>query len=295
MTNISTESNKLNANTSKSTINSMSNTTSENMNTINVLIRNKEGNKYPATIELTATIAEVKRAVAGMINIPAAQQRMFFSGAEVPGETVVGSLGLRSGSALFVVKGVAPAKPSYQQPFGNTNVFGLRNRTWVVSKFDQGRIRIPEEARLHHSLVVEFSKNTKIIVPKKINHIDLVGCHDVTIIFRGVVSSIELTRCENVKLFNFGPSSTIQVDLSKAIHIYLSPGVLEVVKIVTSNTGDVFIKSIYDQSAEEILLPISYFSDQMVSQYDKETKEVKSINTKLLKSPEGGYTMISDL
>jgi hypothetical protein len=294
MTN-SSKSNTLNATASKSRINSMSNTTSENMNTINVLIRNIEGNKYPATIELTATIAEVKKAVAEMINIPATQQRMFFSGSELPGETVVGTLGLRSGSALFVVKGVAPAKPSYQQPFGNTNVFGLRNRTWVVSKFDQGRIRIPEEARLHHSLVVEFSKNTKIIVPKKINHIELVGCQDVTIIFRGVISSIELTRCENIKLFNFGPSSTIQVDLSKAVHIYLSPGVLDVVKIVTSNTGDVFIKSIYDQSAEEILLPISYFSEQMVSQYDKETKEVKTINTKLLKSPEGGYTMISDL
>lgn len=265
------------------------------MNTINVFIRNQEGNKYPATVDLTSTIKEVKANIADRINIPAARQRLFFSGSELGDQTIVGTLGLKTGSALFVVKGVAPPKPAFQQPFGNTNVFGLRNTTWIVSKFDQGRIRIPNEARLHHSLAVQFSTNTKIIVPKKINHIDLVGCQDVTIIFRGVISSIELTRCENVKLFNFGPSSTIQVDLSKAVHIYLSPGVLDVVKIITSNTGDVFIKSIYDQSAEEVLLPISYFSDQMVSQYDKETKEIKTINTKLLKSPEGGYTMISDL
>jgi hypothetical protein len=181
-----------------------------------------------------------------------------------------------------------------QTPFGNLSVFGLQNNRWIVKNFDNGDVKITE-ATHYQSVQLDNCINSKIRIFCKVNHINVVGCKNTTIHFQGVVSSVEFTRCENLRVYNWGTLYTLQVDLSNDLHLFISPRTIDNCKIITANSSNIFFKPILEQKSEqsETQIPSSILTDQMVTHFDRNTKEMKTVSTNTLKRE--GYVLIANL
>lgn len=182
-----------------------------------------------------------------------------------------------------------------QAPSGSISVFGFQNNNrWIVKNFDHGNVKVTEATHFH-SVHIENCQNTKIRISNKVNHINIVSCKNCTIHFQGAVSSVELTRCDNLRVYNWGTLYTLQVDLSNDLHLYISPRTIENCKIITANSSNIFFKPILEQNSRhnETLIPSSILTDQMVTHFDKQTKEMKTISSNALKRE--GYVLIANL
>jgi hypothetical protein len=235
----------------------------------------------------------LKEEISKLSKIPVDRQRLFFGAFELDNpQQSLSNLNLRDGSVIHLVEGKKIRLP--QSPLGSISVFGFQNNRWIVRNFDHGDVKVTE-ATHQHSVHIENCNNTKIRISTKVNHINIVSCKNSIIHFQGVVSSVELTRCENLRVYNWGTLYTLQVDLSNDLHLYISPRTIENCKIITANSSNIFFKPILEQNSQhnETQIPSSILTDQMVTHFDRDTKEMKTVSSNALKRE--GYVLIANL
>lgn len=151
-----------------------------------------------------------------------------------------------------------------------TRYMQVVNKEYRVEGWADGAHLYLEEVGLSHSLHWARSRDSNLVVPSKLNHVNAVGLEGCTLRLRnGAVSGVELTRLQKCRLFIRGPVSTLQVDLCEDVEIVFESkaDALGCVIVHASNASiRILIKD--EQDAAPVLLPSSILGDQQASFLD---------------------------
>eukprot|EP01043_Picozoa_sp_COSAG02_P010163 COSAG02_NODE_353_length_24023_cov_77.872304_1_plen_320_part_00 len=80
---------------------------------VELTVKSTAGTAFKTEVPADSTVLAVKEAIADQSKIPAQNQRLVFKGQVLKDEkTLVGDYGFKSGGAVHVVRGVAPASPA---------------------------------------------------------------------------------------------------------------------------------------------------------------------------------------
>jgi len=237
-------------------------------------------NSFQVELDSGHTVQTLKQKLSAVSRFPEEQLRIVHAGEELKDVSrTVSDAGLKSNAVVHVLTGEPKETPKYQEPIGHESVFGFTRGKWVVQTFTGGNVQIPE-ATSSHAVGVFDSKNTLVVIPHKINHLDVVNCDNCIVVLKGVISSLELTRCTNTTIISSGGISTIQLDLSRECHIVLPPAGLATAHVVASSTDSILING---QKIETSL----FERDQRVTYFDKSTKQWKTVGANSIQDSDG--------
>jgi len=157
--------------------------------------------------------------------------------------------------------------------------FDGTNKRWTVENFTRGDVSVTN-AEKGHSVYIGHCKETTVkITAEKVNKIIIDGCSSTKVHLVGLISGMEIVRCEKVEVRAQKRIPTLQIDFCKVLDVYIFREFTNV-KIVTSNSLELKIhvpKEAKEQLHEPVefdsyLIPASVFLEQRVTQIAQNNK-----------------------
>ncbi|KAF7457175.1 putative cyclase-associated protein [Cryptosporidium felis] len=99
----------------------------------------------------------------------------------------------------------------------------LQKETYMIENHINAKDPITlKEGSIKNKVSVRCSQNSRIIVEQKVNSIIIDNCVGCIFLINGVISSVEIVNCDDIKLQMTGVIPTISIDKSSKINIYCS-------------------------------------------------------------------------
>ena len=98
-------------------------------------------------------------------------------------------------------KGIRKASAIVTQPYKKMEqaVFNDQKKEWSVEGVKDGNITL-DQIEEKHAVCISECQDTIVQIKGKVNHILLLNCKKVGLVFDSVVSSVEVMRCQSLKV-----------------------------------------------------------------------------------------------
>jgi len=206
------------------------------------------------------SIFHLKKLIHDRTGISSTLLRLFWMGSEIESEEkTLQDLRFSSNAIVYIAIGEKPPRPKEQPAFGRLSVLGLSRitfffflfsfhswflveKTWRVERFNGGKV-VLDQVKCSQAVRVFKCYRSQIVMQHKVNHINLVDCHDTIFYIKGAISGVEMTRCTNVTIFEHFSSSVpvIQIDICANLELYLSEKTISQAKFGTHNFSKFFL------------------------------------------------------
>ena len=98
-------------------------------------------------------------------------------------------------------KGIRKASAKVTQPYKKMEqaVFNDQKKEWSVEGVKDGNITL-DQIEEKHAVCISECQDTIVQIKGKVNHILLLNCKKVGLVFDSVVTSVEVMRCQSLKV-----------------------------------------------------------------------------------------------
>ena len=174
--------------------------------------------------------------------------------------------------------------------------FALENNLWRVEGFPEPKTTYISlaDATHRHSLGMISCNEVKATVPRRINHLLVNRCQNVTLRLRdGLISTAELVNATSVRLEVWGPVPVIQIDMCRDVLVVFKEGQKPPKTVIVNASNANVSVQVGEQPAQQ--LQTDLLGEQFVSHWSEEDGRWDSVRASHLKEKEGGYLLISQL
>ncbi|KAH8584033.1 adenyl cyclase-associated protein [Cryptosporidium sp. chipmunk genotype I] len=129
------------------------------------------------------------------------------------------------------------------------------------------------EGSIKNKISVRCSQNSRIIVEQKVNSIFIENCVGCIFLVNGVISSIEIVNCDDIKLQMTGIVPTISLDKSNKVNIYTSKEGKNV-EVYSSKSSEMNLLFPGEEEGDwkELAIP-----EQFVTKYNESKGKLESV------------------
>ena len=120
-----------------------------------------------------------------------------------------------------------------------------------------------------------MQNNSIIQIESKVNNITLDSCKRTAIVFKDVVSSVEIVNCQSVQVQATGVAPTIAIDKTDGCQLYLSRDSMKA-DILTAKSSEMNVL-LPGKSDDDDLIEIP-IPEQFKTKYDEKSKKLITTN-----------------
>lgn len=149
----------------------------------------------------------------------------------------------------------SPVKAQTAKPVARPPKFVLDGRKWVV-EYQRNQYGLKVEVEdLSQSLAMYNCQDTSLEVTNKMNNVVIDTCKNVVVVLKGIISSVEIIRCDRLKLQCDGNVPLINMDNCDSVQIFITPASrgVEIVSSKATSCNMCLLKP--DGDYKEIAMP----------------------------------------